>query len=142
MKERNNKKVLNNKKEKKFFSFEFQGKKVTFEVDGLALRANKSIICRYGNTTVLTTLCLKDVQEDLDFVRLTVFLEERFYSIGKIPAGFNKRESRPGYESTLIARLIDRSLRSCLSIKDKKEIQITNTILSVDDDYDVKLVAC
>jgi polyribonucleotide nucleotidyltransferase len=136
------KRVSDNKKEKKFFSFVFQGKNVTFEVDSLALRADKSILCRYGNTTVLTTLCLKDVQEDLDFVRLTVFLEEKFYSIGKIPSGFNKRESRPSYESILISRLIDRSLRSCLSISDKKEIQITNTILSLDDDYDVRLVSC
>ncbi|WNE41435.1 MAG: Polyribonucleotide nucleotidyltransferase [Mycoplasmataceae bacterium] len=134
--------MIYNKKEKKFFSFDFQGKNVTFEIDSLALRSDKSILCRYGNTTVLTTLCTKNVEEDVDFVKLTVFLEEKFYSIGRIPAGFNKREARSSYDAILISRLIDRSLRSCLSISDKKEIQITNTILSLDDDHDVRLVAC
>jgi polyribonucleotide nucleotidyltransferase len=132
--------INNNKKNK--FSFNFQGKEISFEFDSLSLRGNKSVICRYGNTTVLTTLCLKDIEEDLDFVRLTIYLDEKFYSIGKIPAGFNKRESRAGYESILIARLIDHSLRSCFSINDKKEIQITNTVLSIDKNYDPKLVAC
>lgn len=129
----------NYKKEKRIISVEIEGKLASFEIDGLSLRAEKSVVCKYGDTTVLTTLCLKDVEENIDFVRLTVFVDEKFYSIGKIPAGFNKRESRPSYNATLIARLVDRSLRSCFSIKDKKEVQITNTILSVDDNHDLRL---
>ena len=132
---------INDNIEKKF-SFNFQGKEISFEFDILSLRGNKSVICRYGNTTILTTLCLKDLEEDLDFVRLTIFLDEKFYSIGKIPSGFNKRESRSGCESILISRLVDHSIRSCFSVSDKKEIQITNTILSLDENYDPKLVSC
>ncbi|WNE41829.1 MAG: Polyribonucleotide nucleotidyltransferase [Mycoplasmataceae bacterium] len=132
---------INDNTEKKF-SFNFQGKEISFEFDSLSLRGNKSVICRYGNTTILTTLCLKDLEEDLDFVRLTIFLDEKFYSIGKIPSGFNKRENRSGCESILISRLVDHSIRSCFSVSDKKEIQITNTILSLDENYDPKLVSC
>lgn len=127
--------------EKKSFSFDFCGKNISFEIDSLALRGEKSVLCRYGNTTVLTTLCLSENLSSGDFVKLTVFLDERFYSIRKIPSSFNKRETRNAYQSTIIARMIDRSLRSCFSFSDKKEIQITNTILSLDDDYDFRIAA-
>lgn len=130
----------NYKKTKRTINVEIEGKLASFEIDGLPLRAEKSVVCKYGDTTVLTTLCLKEVEEVIDFVRLTVFVDEKFYAIGKIPGGFSKRESRPSYNATITARLVDRALRSCFSIKDKKEIQITNTILSVDDDYDLRLV--
>ena len=126
-------------KKRKTFALEIEGKKALFEIDGLSLRAEKSVVCRYGDTTVLTTLCLRDIDEDIDFVRLAVSVDEKFYSIGKIPSGFNKRESRPSYNAIVIARMVDRSLRSCFSIRDKKEIQITNTILSVDDSHDLRL---
>jgi polyribonucleotide nucleotidyltransferase len=131
--------MSNYNRKRETFALEIEGRKALFEINGLYLRAEKSVVCRYGDTTVLTTLCLRDIDEDIDFVRLAVSVDEKFYSIGKIPSGFNKRESRPSYNAIVIARMVDRSLRSCFSIRDKKEIQITNTILSVDDSHDLRL---
>ncbi|CAJ0761490.1 22146_t:CDS:2 [Entrophospora sp. SA101] len=87
---------------------------VVFEIDQLATKSEKSILCRYGDTVVLTVLCLKQSAKasKLNFVPLTIFFEEKFYSVGKIPAVFNKREGKPDYNSVTIARLIDRSIRS------------------------------
>src|SRR4051794_11209782 len=103
--------MINTSSNKKF-TFDFQGKRLIFEIDQLAKSSEKSVLCRYGNTTILTVLCLKELKENLGFVPLTIFFEEKFYSVGKIPAVFNKREGKPDYNSVTIARLIDRSLRS------------------------------
>lgn len=128
---------------KKSFEFIFQTKKITFEIDQLATKSEKSVLCRYGDTVVLTTLCLKKLKESsLNFVPLTIFFEEKFYSVGKIPAAFSKREGKPDYNSVTIARLIDRSLRSYLSIEDGYEIQITNSVLAFDLNADPRVVAC
>ena len=126
----------------KRFETNFQGKKLIFEIDQLATKSEKSILCRYGNTTVLTALCLKQSKEasNLNFAPLTVFFEEKFYSVGKIPAVFSKREGKPDYNSITIARLIDRSLRSFLS--NQYEIQITNSVLSFDPAADPRIIAC
>src|SRR2546421_401195 len=128
----------------KKFEFNFQGKKLVFEIDQLAAKSEKSVLCRYGNTVVLTVLCLKQSSEvsNLNFVPLTIFFEEKFYSVGKIPAVFNKRESKPDYNSVTIARLIDRSLRSFFSLGSQYEIQITNSVLAFDPTADPRLVAC
>ncbi|CAJ0769245.1 11062_t:CDS:1, partial [Entrophospora sp. SA101] len=105
------------------------GKKIIFEIDQLATKSEKSILCRYGNTVVLTVLCLKQSAEasKLNFVPLTIFFEEKFYSVGKIPAVFNKREGKPDYNSFTIARLIDRSLRSFFPLGNQYEIQINSS---------------
>ena len=126
----------------KIFEFAFQGKKLIFEIDQLATKSERSILCRYGNTMVLTVLCLKQSKEpsNLNFVPLTVFFEEKFYSVGKIPAVFSKREGKPDYNSITIARLIDRSVRSFLS--NQYEIQITNSVFSFDPAADPRIVAC
>ncbi len=128
-------------REKEVFTFKLQGREATFEVNSFPLMAERSVLCRYGDTTVLTTLCTRDFDEKPDFLHLTVFVNEKFYSIRKIPPVLGKREGRPGYESVIIARLIDRSLRSCLSFDYKKEIQITNTILSLGESHESRLVA-
>jgi polyribonucleotide nucleotidyltransferase len=129
---------------RKKFEFDFQGKKLIFEIDQLATKSEKSVLCRYGNTVVLTVLCLKRSTEvsNLNFVPLTIFFEEKFYSVGKIPAVFNKREGKPDYNSVTIARLIDRSLRSFFSLGGQHEIQITNSILAFDPSADPRVVAC
>src|SRR5207247_10329043 len=115
-----------------------------FEINQLATKIEKSILCSYGNTTVLTVLCLKQSKEasSLNFVPLTVFFEEKFYSVGKIPAVFSKREGKPDYNSIAIARLIDRSIRSFFPLGGQYEIQITNSVLSFDPAADPRLVAC
>ncbi|RHZ37514.1 polyribonucleotide nucleotidyltransferase [endosymbiont GvMRE of Glomus versiforme] len=134
---------MNNSTQKKF-EFTFQGKKIIFEIDQLATKSEKSVLCRYGNTVVLTVLCLKQSAESskLNFVPLTVFFEEKFYSVGKIPAVFNKREGKPDYNSVTIARLIDRSIRSFFPLGGQYEIQITNSVLAFDSAADPRLVAC
>ena len=126
----------------KRFETNLQGKRLILEIDQLATKSEKSILCSYGNTTVLTVLCLKQSKEasSLNFVPLTVFFEEKFYSVGKIPAVFSKREGKPDYNSITIARLIDRSVRSLLS--KQYEIQITNSVLSFDPTTDPRIVAC
>ncbi|CAJ0885494.1 6551_t:CDS:2 [Entrophospora sp. SA101] len=127
----------------KKFEFAFQGKKIIFEIDQLATKSEKSILCRYGNTVVLTVLCLKQSAEasKLNFVPLTIFFEEKFYSVGKIPAVFNKREGKPDYNSFTIARLIDRSLRSFFPLGNQYEIQITNSVLAFDPAADPRVIA-
>ena len=72
---------------------------------------------------------------------MSVSIDERFYSIEKIPSSFTKRENRGGYNSIIVARMIDRFLRSSLLINSGKEIQISNTILSIDEDYDFRIPA-
>jgi len=133
-----------NHPEWKKFEFNFQGKSLTFEIDQLATKSEKSVLCRYGNTVVLTVLCVKQSSEvsNLNFVPLTIYFEEKFYSVGKIPAVFNKREGRPDYNSVTIARLIDRSLRSFFPPGGQYEIQITNSVLAFDPASDPRVVAC
>ncbi|CAG8606196.1 4757_t:CDS:2 [Ambispora gerdemannii] len=79
----------------------------------LATKSDKSIICRYGNTTILTVLTVKPLTKIINsFFPLTITFEEKFYAIGKIPNVFTKREGKPSYDAITSARLIDRSLRS------------------------------
>ncbi|CAI2173561.1 600_t:CDS:2 [Funneliformis geosporum] len=95
------------------FEFNFHDKKVIFEIDQLASKSDKSVICRYGNTTVLTVLTLKKLTKTINsFFPLTITFEEKFYAVGRIPNAFTKREGRPSYDAITAARLIDRSLRS------------------------------
>lgn len=126
------------KKEKKF-SFVFCGKEVVFEIDSLAKRSEKSVLCRYGKTVILTTLCSRKVAQSDDFFHFSVFIDEKFYSISKIPSGFSKREGKPTHESILASRMVDRSLRPFLPTKSNLELQITNTIMSVDENFDPRL---
>ncbi|CAI2162426.1 10706_t:CDS:2 [Funneliformis geosporum] len=102
------------KQKKNRFEFNFQGKEVIFEVDQLASKSDKSILCRYGNTTVLTVLTIKQLTKNVNsFFPLTITFEEKFYAVGRIPNAFTKREGRPSYDAITAARLIDRSLRIC-----------------------------
>ncbi|CAH1756517.1 15460_t:CDS:10 [Entrophospora sp. SA101] len=88
-------------------------KKVIFEIDQLASKSDKSIICRYGNTTVLTVLTVKQLTKSVNsFFPLSISFEEKFYAVGRIPNAFGKREGKPSYDAITAARLIDRSLRT------------------------------
>lgn len=139
-----NKILLMNSPIRKKFEFDFQGKRLIFEIDQLATKSEKSVLCRYGNTVVLTVLCIKQSIEvsNLNFVPLTIFFEEKFYSVGKIPAVFNRREGKPDYNSVTIARLVDRSLRSFFPLGGQYEIQITSSVLAFDPNADPRVVAC
>src|SRR5215204_2786797 len=124
------------------FEFDFDQKKVIFEVDQLASKSDKSILCRYGNTTVLTVLTLKQLTKSVNsFFPLTITFEEKFYAVGRIPNAFGKREGKPSYDAIVAARLIDRSLRSFFPNFSDQEVQINNLVLSLDSDCDPRIVA-
>ena len=100
------------------------------------------MLCRYGNTTILTVLTVKQLTKNISsFFPLSVSFEEKFYAIGRIPNVFNKREGKPSYDAVTAARLIDRSLRSFFPPTAPQEVQITNAVLSVDPECDPRIVA-
>jgi len=129
-------------KPKSRFEFKFHDKEVIFEIDQLASKSDKSVICRYGNTTVLTVLTLKKLTKSVNsFFPLTITFEEKFYAVGRIPNVFGKREGKPSYDAITAARLIDRSLRSFFPFPSQQEVQINNSVLSFDRDYDPRIVS-
>jgi polyribonucleotide nucleotidyltransferase len=135
------KRDLSNQKKNRF-EFSFQNKEVIFEVDQLASKSDKSILCRYGNTTVLSVLTVKQLTKNVNsFFPLTITFEEKFYAVGRIPNVFAKREGKPSYDAITAARLIDRSLRSFFPTSGNQEVQINNSVLSVDQECDPRVVA-
>jgi polyribonucleotide nucleotidyltransferase len=132
---------FSDEKENKF-EFSFQNKKVIFEIDQLASKSDKSILCRYGNTTVLTVLTIKNLEKSVNsFFPLSISFEEKFYAVGRIPNVFGKREGKPSYDAVTAARLIDRSLRNFFTFPSNREVQISNSVLSLDPDCDPRIVA-
>src|SRR3954467_15886514 len=124
------------------FEFNFENKEVIFEIDQLASKSDKSIICRYGNTTVLTVLTVKQLTKSVNsFFPLSISFEEKFYAVGRIPNAFGKREGKPSYDAITAARLIDRSLRNFFPSSSSQEVQINNLVLSVDPNCDPRAVA-
>ena len=128
--------------EKRIFETEFRGRKLTVEVGELAKQADGAVLVRYGDTVVLSTVCVShDANILSDFFPLMVLYQEKLYSVGKIPGGFIKREGRPTDAATLAARMIDRPLRPLFPEDFKNEVQIVNTVLSVDQDNSPELTA-
>src|SRR3954452_10123043 len=129
-------------KQTKRFEFNFQGREVIFEIDQLATKSEKSILCRYGNTTVLTVLTIKKLTKGINsFFPLAVSFEEKFYAVGRIPNAFGKRESKPSYDAVTAARMVDRSLRNFFPSVGSQEVQISNCVLSLDQKCDPRLVS-
>jgi len=127
---------------KRVFEKEFHGKKIVIEHGELAKQATSSVLVRYGDTVVLTAVVLnKNVNLLSDFFPLTVNYQEKLYSVGKIPGGFIKREGRPTENATLAARMIDRPMRPLFPADFKNEVQIINTVLSVDQSASPELAA-
>ena len=121
---------------------EWAGKNLIIETGKIARQADASIIVTYGGTTVMTNVvAAKKVKPDMDFFPLTVNYQEKFYSVGKIPGGFFKREARPTEKETLICRLIDRPIRPLFHKDFKNETQVTCTVLSHDLENDSDIVA-
>ncbi len=121
---------------------EWAGKNLTIETGKIARQADASVIVTYGSTTVMTNVvAAKQVKPDMDFFPLTVNYQEKFYSVGKIPGGFFKREARPTEKETLICRLIDRPIRPLFHKDFKNETQVTCTVLSHDQENDSDIVA-
>ena len=127
---------------KKIFEKDFRGRKIIVEHGELAKQANGSVLVRYGDTVVLTAAVVSKSANVLsDFFPLMVLYNEKLYSVGKIPGGFIKREGRPTENATLAARMIDRPLRPLFPEDFKNEVQIVNTVLSVDQDNSPELTA-
>ena len=119
-------------------SVEVGGTEISFETGKLAKQASGSVVVSAGDTRVLSTATAGNLR-DVDFLPLTVDVEERMYAAGKIPGSFFKREGRAGEKGTLVARMIDRPLRPLFPKGWRRETQLVNMPLSVDHDapYDI-----
>ena len=127
---------------KKIFETNFRGRTLIVEHGELAKQATGSVLVRYGDTVVLSTVVVsKDANVLSDFFPLMVLYQEKLYSVGKIPGGFIKREGRPTEAATLAARMIDRPMRPMFPENFRNEVQIVNTILSVDPDNSPEMAA-
>ena len=127
---------------KKVFELDFYGRKIVVEHGQVAKQADGAVLVRYGDTVVLSTAVVSKSANLLsDFFPLMVLYQEKLYSVGKIPGGFIKREGRPTEAATLASRMIDRPLRPLFPDDFKNEVQIVNTVLSVDQDNSPELTA-
>ncbi len=126
---------------KRTFELEFEGKKLVVETGEIAKQADGAVLVRLNETVVLSTVCASDLPKEGDFFPLTVGYEEKQYAIGKIPGSFLRREGRAGEHATLTARLIDRPIRPMFSDGFRNEVQIVNTVMSVDLDATPEMTA-
>lgn len=127
---------------KQEFHLDFCGRGITVETGEIAKQADGAVIIRYGDTVTLSTACASNqAKEGIDFFPLTVSFEEKLYSVGKIPGGFLRREGRPSEHATLTARMIDRPIRPLFVEGFRNEVQVVNTVLSVDQDASPEMAA-
>lgn len=126
---------------KQVFETTFCGRPLSVEIGQVAKQANGAALIRYGETTVLSAAVMSKKMASGDFFPLQVNYEEKMYAAGKFPGGFNKREGRPSLDATLTARLIDRPIRPMFAEGFRNEVQITNTVLSYDEDASAPMAA-
>ena len=128
--------------EKKVFKLNFRGRELVVEHGEVAKQAHGAVLVRYGDTVILSTAVVSSNANLLsDFFPLMVLYNEKLYSVGKIPGGFIKREGRPTDAATLAARMIDRPLRPLFPDDFRNEVQVVNTVLSVDKNNSPELTA-
>ncbi len=127
--------------EKRVFETTWGGRPLSVEIGQLAKQANGAVLVRYGDTAVLTAAVASKQAKDVDFFPLTVNYDEKMYAVGKIPGGFIKREARPSENATLTARLIDRPIRPMFADGFRNEVQITNVVMSVEQDCPAQMAA-
>ncbi len=127
---------------KQAFSLNFCGRNITVETGEIAKQSGGSALIRYNDTVVLSAATAsKQAKEGIDFFPLTVTFEEKLYSVGKIPGGFLRREGRPSEHATLTARMIDRPIRPLFADGFRNEVQVVNTVLSVDQECSAEMAA-
>ena len=115
---------------------ELAGRTLTIETGELAQQASGAVTVRYGDNIILATAVMAPTaREGIDFLPLTVDMEERHYAIGKIPGSFFRREGRPGSEAILAGRITDRTIRPLFPKGLRNEVQIILTVLSSDREY-------
>ena len=127
---------------KSVFELDFRGRKLIVEHGEMAKQAHGAVLVRYGDTVILSTAVVsKNANILADFFPLMVLYQEKLYSVGKIPGGFIKREGRPTENATLAARMIDRPMRPLFPEGFRNEVQIVNTVLSVEQDNSPEITA-
>src|SRR5947209_11676982 len=121
-------------------SVEISGSEITFETGRMAKQASGAVVIRQGDTMVLCTATVGNLR-DVDFLPLTVDVEERMYAAGKIPGSFFKREGRSGEKGTLTARMIDRPIRPLFPKGWHFETQLVSIPLSIDHVHPYDILA-
>jgi len=121
-------------------SVEIAGSEISFETGRMAKQASGAVVVRQGDTMVLATAVAGSLR-DVDFLPLTVDVEERMYAAGKIPGSFFKREGRPGEKGTLTARMIDRPIRPLFPKDWRYDTQLVAIPLSIDHVHPYDILA-
>ncbi len=124
----------------KSVSVEVGGEEISFETGKMARQASGAVVVRSGETMVLCTATMGNLR-DVDFLPLTVDVEERHYAVGKIPGSYFRREARAGEKATLTARMIDRPIRPLFPKGWHHETQLVSTPLSVDHVHPYDILA-
>ena len=126
----------------KSFSMELAGRTLTVDIGRVAAQANGAAFMHYGDTVVLSTATASaKPREGIDFFPLSVEYEEKMYSVGKIPGGFNKREGKASENAVLTARVIDRPMRPLFPKDYRNDVTLNNLVMSVDPDCSPELTA-
>ncbi len=126
----------------KQFTMELAGRTLRIDIGRVAAQANGAAFMHYGDTVVLSTATASDKpREGIDFFPLSVEFEEKLYSVGKIPGGFNKREGKASENAVLTARVIDRPMRPLFPKDYRNDVTLNNLVMSVDPQCRPELVA-
>ena len=126
----------------KVYEMDLAGRPLKVTVGKVAAQANGAVFIQYGDTTVLCTATASDKpREGIDFFPLSVEFEEKFYSVGKIPGGFNKREGKASENSILTARVIDRPMRPLFPKDYRNDVTLNNLVMSVDPECRPEITA-
>ena len=129
-------------KEYKSYSMELAGRTLRVDVGRVAAQANGAAFMHYGDTVVLSTATASEKpREGIDFFPLSVEYEEKMYSVGKIPGGFNKREGKASENAILTSRVIDRPMRPLFPKDYRNDVTLNNLVMSVDPDCSPELTA-
>ena len=126
----------------KSYSMELAGRTLTVDIGRVAAQANGAVFIKYGDTTVLSTATASDkLRDGVDFFPLSVEFEEKMYSVGKIPGGFNKREGKASENAILTDRVIDRPMRPLFPKDYRNDVTLNNLVMSVDPECRPEIVA-
>ena len=126
----------------KTYSMELAGRTLSIDIGRVAKQANGAALMHYGDTTVLCTATASDKpREGIDFFPLSVEFEEKMYSVGKIPGGFNKREGKASENAVLTARVIDRPMRPLFPKDYRNDVTLVDMVMSVDPECNPEIPA-
>ena len=126
----------------KKFEMELAGRTLRVDVGRVAKQANGAALMHYGDTVVLSTATASEKPRDgIDFFPLSVEYEEKMYSVGKIPGGFNKREGKASENAILTSRVIDRPMRPLFPKDYRNDVTLNNMVMSVDPECSPELTA-